>query len=93
MLLLQGGSRNCYWGGGQSLVQKGLLNFVVANYFPHKLWLHIRNFDDVSVKKPASLKVIYYPFDGSGLIAKGGGVLRIPRTLPYDPPLFCEHNL
>ena len=59
-------------GGVQSLVQKGLLNFVLANYFPHKLWLHIRNFDDVSVKKPASLKVIYYPFDGSGLIAKGG---------------------
>lgn len=71
------------WGGGgvQSLVQKGLLNFVVANYFPHKLWLHIRNFDDVSVKKPASLKVIYYPFGGSGLIARGG-----PPD-PPDPPL------
>ena len=24
------------------------------------------------LKKTASLKVIYYPFDGSGLIAKGG---------------------
>ena len=59
------------------------------------------NFDDVSFKKSASLKVIYYPVDvsisvsskrqASGLITVGGGGwIRIPRTLPLDPPLaFC----
>ena len=63
------------------MVQKGLLNFVVANYFPHKLWLHIIISMMFQLKKPASLKVIYDPFDGSGLIARGG-----PPD-PPDPPL------
>ena len=85
----------------QGLIQEFLIG--VGPHPPHPLppvAVAPCNFDDVSFKKSASLKVIYYPVDvsisvsskrqASGLITVGGGGIRISRTLPLDPPLaFC----
>ena len=82
----------------QGLIQEFLIG--VGPHPPHPLppvAVAPCNFDDVSFKKSASLKVIYYPVDvsisvsskrqASGLITVG---IRISRTLPLYPPLaFC----
>ena len=81
MLLLQERSRNFYrmgggGGGVQTFVQKGLLDFVVANYSSHKSCLHIIISMMFQFKKPASLIKNCKNFSlkqGSGLIARGGG--------------------
>ena len=71
-------------GGVQTFVQKGLLDFVVANYSSHKSCLHIIISMMFQLKKPASLIKNCKNFSlkqGSGLIAGG-----VPPD-PPDPPL------